>query len=140
MKQYVLGLMFNETLEEVLLIKKNRPAEQKGKLNGLGGKINHGEALYSAMVREFEEECGLETKPSDWSLIGDFQSFDYQVFVFKGKSSDILMAETKTDEHVNIYEVSSDTLANYDLVPALPWIIEMCLDDSIDYFSVTLKS
>lgn len=138
MKQYVLGLMFNETLEDVLLIEKNRPVEQKGRINGIGGKINNGEALYSAMVREFEEECGLETKPSDWTLVGDFQNFDYQVFVFKAISSEILMAETKTDEEVNIYELSS--LESHKLVSALPWIIEMCLDDNIEYFSVTLKS
>jgi 8-oxo-dGTP diphosphatase len=56
--QYVAGFLFRNNGQEVALIRKNKPAWQKGKLNGIGGKIERDETQYSAMVREFKEEMG----------------------------------------------------------------------------------
>ena len=39
--KYVVGFMFNPTEDAVLLIRKTHPAWQKGKLNGVGGRIDH---------------------------------------------------------------------------------------------------
>lgn len=36
--------------EKVLLMQKNRPAWQKGKFNGIGGKINKGESPLNCIV------------------------------------------------------------------------------------------
>jgi len=36
-KRYVLGFCFGPSLTTVVLIKKNRPAWQAGRLNGVGG-------------------------------------------------------------------------------------------------------
>lgn len=60
--EYVLGFMFNEDESKVLLIMKNRPAWQAGKLNGVGGKIEAGETPIQAMEREFAEETGFVAK------------------------------------------------------------------------------
>lgn len=60
--QYVLGFMFNEAESKVILIFKNRPAWQAGKLNGIGGKIEEGETPIQAMNREFAEETGFIAK------------------------------------------------------------------------------
>lgn len=62
------GFIFNHDLTQVLLIRKNRPAWQKGKLNGIGGnsdplkdkdpgyvQINYDKSF----IREAKEETGL---------------------------------------------------------------------------------
>lgn len=64
--EYVVGYAFNRTLNGVLLIKKQRPSWQAGRLNGVGGKIEPGEQPIDAMVREFREETNLATGKSDW--------------------------------------------------------------------------
>lgn len=64
---YVLGFMFSPDAELVALICKDKPAWQKGALNGIGGKIEEGETPIEAMVREFEEETGCKTSKEQWN-------------------------------------------------------------------------
>lgn len=66
-QEYVCGFAIDRTAKWVLLIQKNRPAFQVGKWNGIGGKVEPGESPIDAMVREFREECGIETEPADWT-------------------------------------------------------------------------
>lgn len=66
MTKYVLGFIFDSYAEKVLLIEKQRPNWQAGKLNGIGGKIESGEKSTAAMVREAFEECHLFSKVGDW--------------------------------------------------------------------------
>ena len=46
--------------EELILVRKNKPAWQKGKLNLPGGKIEPTEDYKIAALRELKEETGLE--------------------------------------------------------------------------------
>jgi 8-oxo-dGTP pyrophosphatase MutT (NUDIX family) len=57
MKEYVVGFALDSHFN-VILIRKNRPDWQAGKLNGVGGRIEEGETPMQAMIREFEEETG----------------------------------------------------------------------------------
>ena len=68
MIQYVLGFAFNETKEKVALIKKLKPDWQKGKFNGVGGKLEPEELPMEAMVREFKEETGYSSTEGDWNF------------------------------------------------------------------------
>ncbi len=58
-KHYVLGLVFNSSQDTILLIEKIRPDWQKGRWNGIGGKIKEGETPLEAMERESIEETGF---------------------------------------------------------------------------------
>ena len=62
--KYVVGFLFNEGLLEVLLIRKLKPLWQRGKLNGVGGKILPTESPLEAIRREFSEETGV--RPPTW--------------------------------------------------------------------------
>ncbi len=57
---YVAGFLFEPYMERVVLIQKEKPTWQKGRLNGVGGKMELGETPLQAMQREFREETGLD--------------------------------------------------------------------------------
>lgn len=106
MISYVVGLVFDASNTNVLLVRKNRPNWQVGKLNGIGGKVEEGETPYEAVVRECEEECGLLLY--NWLLVDRFTDNDsYEVFFFTIQAENIHKAYTKTDEVVEIFEIVS---------------------------------
>ena len=65
-RRQVVGFLFDDTGEFVLLIKKNRPEWMKGRMCGVGGSIEGEESPVEAMVREFLEETGVATNVSAW--------------------------------------------------------------------------
>ena len=92
-----LGIIFNNDLEQVLLVHKNRPAWQKGLINGVGGKIEPGETPLDCMVRECQEETLLDIKPDQWENCATIkeaqesgQDWTIEVFVtsYQGDQSD----------------------------------------------------
>jgi 8-oxo-dGTP pyrophosphatase MutT (NUDIX family) len=64
--EYACGLAFDPSREYVLLVWKNKPAWQAGKLNGVGGAFepDADNSYRDTMAREFLEETGVETSPS----------------------------------------------------------------------------
>jgi len=94
-KNYVLGFMFDSYYRRVLLIAKNHPEWQKGRLNGIGGKIEDNESPMHAMEREFREETkGIFDSPDRihaWQLFGRLTSgasgHEEEVWLFHAKIS-----------------------------------------------------
>ena len=136
--QYVLGLAFNTERDHVVLIEKNKPVWQKGKLNGIGGKIEQNEWVLEAMVREFFEETGIETVPNEWTKQCKLQGQGYSVFVFRAFTNAIFNAKTMESEHVTVKPVCIDLLASRG-VSNLPWLVAMALDDDADRFCPTIE-
>ncbi|MBI1957062.1 MAG: NUDIX domain-containing protein [Candidatus Niyogibacteria bacterium] len=126
MKKYTVGFVFNQALDKVLLIHKNRPEWQKGKLNGVGGHIEPDEESADCMVREVFEETGLQTKKEDWVAVGAMQGENWVVDVYGLRyAGDTNDAVTKTDEHVEwhpVHLLPAHTLTN------IPWLVHLSLD------------
>jgi 8-oxo-dGTP diphosphatase len=129
---YVCGFMFSESPQgpRVLLIQKNRPAWQAGRLNGIGGKIEDGESPLDAMVREFREEAGLSLIPTCWSpvavLTGDsFCVHFFSCWVYPGVFED---ATAQTDE--TLVPVYVRDLHLFPIIPNLHVLIPLALDRS----------
>lgn len=108
----------------MLLIEKNRPAWQAGKLNGLGGKVEPTESDHEAMVREMEEEAGI-TIP-DWTLFATLAGDGYIVNCFHAVNVQIANASTKTNEEIDVLTLPLDP--NDPLIPNLRWLIPMALE------------
>lgn len=118
--KYVVGFAFDSKLDKVLLIRKKRPSWQIGYLNGIGGHINPKELPEEAMVREFEEECGIKTKKFMWSRLAVISGKDWIVYFFYTVDN-IDRAKTTTDEEVVICNV--DTFAA--VISNLRWLIPL---------------
>lgn len=137
--KYVLGFVICLETKEVVLIKKNRPEFQKGFLNGIGGKIEPGEMVFAAMVRECEEECGVKTTIEDWRSICimhcergsiDKLSDAWEVWVFacalpfkRWNTWD-----THTDEEVRVLALQGCNSENPNLLGNIPWLVGMSVD------------
>lgn len=129
MKQYVLGFLIDRTRGEVVVVRKNRPAWQSGKYNGVGGKVEVGETLAEAMQREFLEETGHERE--DWErycvLIG--HGFQVHVFCAFDSNLDAKVAQT-TDEVIAVRPTWWFDHTN--AITNLEWLIPMAMSIKYD--------
>lgn len=134
MIRYVVGFMFTEDLKNVVLIKKNRPEWQKGKLNGVGGHARDGETFEAAMVREFLEETGVKTNIPQWSfklLIKNFK-VGYELAVLFAVSNSAWNVDKITDEEPFCCSMEIlNPIYRGEIIPNLSWIIPFCLDEQI---------
>lgn len=125
---YSCGFLVDQSRESVLLIRKNKPEKQKGRLNGVGGKVEDGETFRMAMEREFQEEAGMHV--TSWKetvlLIGEH--YEVQFFWAVG---DLSKAVSMTEEKLEIHRVDS-LVNNRDVLTNLKWIIPVMFDKTID--------
>jgi len=126
---YVAGFLFEN--DHVWLVEKKKPEWQKGSLNGIGGKVEHGEAPIVAMKREFKEEAGILTEW--WELFCELKGSDgsWKVYFFK------LIAEEEphninpiNDVGEKIFRVPLAEIHQHKTVANLAWLIPMALDPS----------
>ncbi len=132
---YVVGLAFDISQKRIVLIEKNRPDWQKGKLNGIGGKVEKLESIHEAMSREFQEEAGLKTMPYAWryflclNCIEDKTSIHF--FTCNLSTYEYHSLKQTTDEELRIITVENLHHNNYNAIHNLKWIIRMAKDPFI---------
>jgi mutator protein MutT len=78
MNTKVLSLLFLKRDDEILLAMKKRGFGE-GRWNGVGGKVEAGESIEQAMIRETQEEIGVT--PAVYEKVGDIRFDEY----FKGE-------------------------------------------------------
>jgi 8-oxo-dGTP diphosphatase len=129
--KYVAGFMFSADKTEVALIRKNKPAWQKGLLNGIGGKIEPGEQPIDAMWREFQEETASYVPPNYWQhfAILEGPGFSVDFFHTEGDLSTLLSPEEEKVERVKLSEVH---VLRADMIENLPWLISLAIDHATD--------
>lgn len=122
--QMVVGFLFSEDFEYVALIRKETPSWQKGRLNGLGGKVERGEESLAAMRREFNEEGGVDV--SDWkrylTLTGPSKDFELHVFYATGPVHDVRTMEA---EAVIVTKASAVLCGDLTTLGNIPWLVAM---------------
>lgn len=123
-KKYTVGFLFDQKKENVVLIRKNRPEWQAGRLNGVGGKIEDGETSSEAMSREFWEETGANIK--DWKYIASLFGEIWVVEVFTTTDQKAFeVASTTTDEEIVKLPVIELFLRN-DAISNVYWLVQLC--------------
>jgi len=132
-QEFVLAFVFGLGVEadaHVMLIKKNRPEWQNGKLNGIGGHIEEGETPSDAMEREWAEETMLP-QPSEWRKVCVMEGSGWRVFIFAGRTNTFTLEETdgmEVDEG-KLTLVPLDEWEDYKAktIPNLNWLIPKAL-------------
>lgn len=138
MRNYVLAFMVNATKNQILLIKKKRPAFQAGKMNGIGGKIEGDETPVEAIIREVEEETGIKTTEYEWANFGEMRLPDGgKVHLFKTFRDDLENALSMTDEEVVVMDIDYNVLKPL-VMPNLIWLIDVAMDNTLCSLSVEL--
>lgn len=124
-QEWVAGFCFNGGC--VALIRKARPEWQRGKLNGVGGKIEPGETPEQAMRREWVEETGTKSPP-DWRTfcVYDWKGGRVHFMVAFGKVEGEF--RTDTDEAVCWRDFFSMLGPERTIIPNLRWLLPLALD------------
>ena len=125
MTGYTVGFIFTTDLTQVALVTKTHPDWQKGRINGIGGKIEDGESSPACMVREVHEEAGLLTNESDWKLVIQMKRPAVYVDFYATRIADTTKVQTMTDEVIQWYPVSAlpkEVLSN------LTWLVPLSID------------
>ncbi|PIR85729.1 hypothetical protein COU14_02770 [Candidatus Kaiserbacteria bacterium CG10_big_fil_rev_8_21_14_0_10_44_10] len=126
MKVFTVGLIFDSTLSEVVLMEKTHPEWQKGKLNGIGGKVEEGESVMECIVREVKEEAGVSSQSNDWihfaTLFEGVSKIEFFALKYTGNKSEI---KTLTDEKVSWYPVNN---LPQNLVAGIGWLVPLALE------------
>lgn len=125
--QYCLGLPFNVDRDRVLLINKERPDWQRGKLNGVGGQRREDETYLQSMRRECLEETGCDIPESDWNFVLDMEFPQALIKVYSAFTDEVYKAEQVTDEKPELMPITWLTTKRF--LHNLQWIIPLCLDE-----------
>lgn len=134
-REYVVGFMFDSCGAAVLLIRKNRPTWQAGKLNGIGGRVEDGETPGEAMRREFLEETGVDH--GEWQRFCTLRDDRGWLVHFYAASGDVLKAKSLTDEKLICCGLPA--LHQAEVLPNLRWLIPMALSmkhETISHFEI----
>lgn len=162
-REWVVGFQFDDDARQVVLVRKNRPEWQAGRLNGVGGKVEPSDitavaterrgslldgdsadvvtaVLRHAMVREFEEETGAPTKPDDWHHFADLVWEEGIVHFLRSFSTlNLERVHTVTDEAIETWDVPAiGYVGDGSITPNLRWLVPLAAHrhDTYDFIDV----
>lgn len=136
MKNYVLGFFFGyndgDGSTYVVLVRKSKPEWQRGKLNGIGGLVEDSDPNgTSAMIREFKEETGVQTRAEDWLHYAELKLENGDnVIVFKGFAPGYVEVSGTPEEPVRWVDVKDIVMGDSEMISNLRWLIPMALDQN----------
>lgn len=123
-KKYVVGFLFNG--DDVLLLHKATPVWQRGKINGVGGKVEPNESPHEAMVREFREETTVHVPL--WEDVAELQTPTASIYFFKahyeGQKPIVQGLEDEPVEWFSRYQLPHNVVSN------LWWVVPMSFHKS----------
>lgn len=119
-----LAFVFNENLDQVLLIKKQKPPQHAGLLNGLGGKLEAGETHLGCVTREISEEAGLSIPPQKWLSVGQMTWSNWEVSIWTATTTDN-NAKAFPESGVAWYPVQ---ILPKNIIANLAWLIPLAVD------------
>src|SRR3990167_7633449 len=127
MTRYVAGFL-RDDCGDVLFVRKRQPEWQRGLLNGIGGKIENGEAPIAAMQREFLEEVGIDL--IDWRHFATLSGGDYEVHFFAADFQATLVDYPRgNDVGERFVLMPMAGIFTARCIPNLRWLLPMAFSD-----------
>jgi 8-oxo-dGTP pyrophosphatase MutT (NUDIX family) len=145
-REYTIGVALSE--DHVVLVRKNRPAWQAGRINFPGGKMELGETPEQCIARKFAEETGVFTNVSMWDRVGVMYGENtanhedgWKVHILRAESFLFDGVRTMEDEEVILVDrdrflVDPDLLSSY--IGNLPAIYAFATSDDHTVQGATL--
>ena len=125
-QKYTVGFIFGSGLERVLLVHKQKPDWQKGKINGVGGKYESGETPAACMRRETREETTLDISESDWVYVGtilqDVGNVGVLAAKYRGDHNDAKQNDHEKIEWFDVGNLPDNVMSN------LRWLVPLSLE------------
>lgn len=94
-KDLIFTLAFLTIEDQVLMLRRNNPPN-KGKWNGVGGRIEVGETPYQSVIREIHEETGLMLTRIKFGGIMTWEGFEIQpggLYIFSTAVDEMIVVE-----------------------------------------------
>jgi 8-oxo-dGTP pyrophosphatase MutT (NUDIX family) len=138
MQHYVLVFARSRTLAApeftpILVIAKQKPAWQLGKLNLIGGKVEPNEPVLDAAVRELKEETGLELHSNEIELMGEITGETWHIWCYSAVVTHTVL-EPQPGEMEKVFWMNWGELKNDPrLIPNLKVIIPLMLAGAKDW-------
>lgn len=124
MKHMVAGFLFDESRERVVLIEKQKPEWQAGRLNAIGGKVEPGETIDNAMRREFLEETGVDVLTWRPFCFLHHTAYNWGVHFFEATGPVEYIVQTEQE----IPSVHSVHALPAKIIPNLRWLVMLGRD------------
>lgn len=139
---YVVGFLVSPSTDEVLLVRKNRPAWQAGRLNGIGGHIEPSEKPWDAMEREFQEETGLRVQPWEHMATMTFPGAAIWFYRCRPAGASVLLGEarTTTDEPIERHRITDLLAPGAAIIPNLRWLLPLAAYEGDDYEPISVRA
>lgn len=120
---FTVGFIFDFNSPRVALLRKARPKNQNGLLNGCGGHFEPDERPDVCMEREFREELEYP-EAIVWNAYHLMNGNDWAVHCFVANGH-VDKLKAKTDEPLEIIDLSTIHPGRADMVANVPWLIAM---------------
>lgn len=122
--KYALGFVFDESVQKVLLVHKQKPDWQQGKVNGVGGKYESGEVREMCICRETKEETTLDIAKQDWVFVGTIRQSQGNVSIWTARYIGAL-TDARKDDQEDIEWFDFNALPE-NAIDNLQWLIPLC--------------
>ncbi len=119
-KKFDVVSVFIEHNGEVLLLHRQDHKPQGNTWAMVAGKVDEGEELLGAMVREVEEEIGLKTNPADYKYFEGYYvrypGYDYLYHIYSLSVSEKPELNINQTEHKNHVWITPKEALKLDLI------------------------
>ena len=112
-------LLAGDPADKILLGMKKRGLGV-GKFNGFGGKVENGETVLAATVREVYEEAGLVVEPQDLNRAGTI-AFHFSAMPENDFTGHVFLAKTWRGEAIETAEMAPQWFAIKDIPYSRMW-------------------
>lgn len=128
----VVGFVFDEGFNNVLLIQKQKPDWQRGYFNGIGGKCKQDEPPRLAIARETYEETTMDIEPASWTHFVTLRtgskpepSPDVEVCFFFTVVERCVLTSAHSETKEQLLIILRSNLQHYKTLPNLQWMIPL---------------
>lgn len=139
MTKYVAGFLFTPDRQQVVLVQKNKPDWQKGRHNGVGGKLEPDELWEDAMCREFREETGVTIPAHAWQHTVTLFNDHFECRFFRAFSTEAHNVKTMETEEIALHHMQ-DVMSGYlPVIDNLYWLLPLQLDMGLHFPIAPIK-